>query len=52
MLVLHIGEATLAPPARFPDLWPVLFAALSCAHFCVFYLIVNVEQWRMKEKVE
>ena len=38
MLALHVVEATIAPPTRYPDLHSVAFAAYSCAHFCLAYL--------------
>jgi alpha-1,3-glucosyltransferase len=50
MLALHTCEAALAPPWRYPDLYPVLFAAFSCAHFCVFFVVGNYIQWTLVER--
>ena len=38
MLALHGLELLVTPPARYPDLHSVLFAAYSCGHFCAAYL--------------
>lgn len=43
---LHAGEALVAPPARYPDLWPALFALFGCANFALAYAGVSVLQWR------
>ena len=32
MLAIHLAEISLPPPARYPDLHSVAFAAYSCAH--------------------
>ena len=37
MLTLHALEATVTPPARYPDLHTVAFAAYSCIHFALAY---------------
>lgn len=39
MLVLHILDATLNPPARYPDLHAVAFAGYSCLHFVLAYAV-------------
>jgi alpha-1,3-glucosyltransferase len=49
MLVLHLLEASLAPPARYPDLHSVAFAAYSCAHFVAAYLGALLWQWRARD---
>ena len=38
MLAIHLAEVALPPPARYPDLHSVAFAAYSCAHLACFYL--------------
>lgn len=40
MLALHVLEATVPPPTRYPDLHSVAFAAYSCVHFGAAYLLV------------
>ena len=47
MLAIHLAEAALPPPARYPDLHSVAFAAYSCAHLVVFYLAAVYAQWRI-----
>lgn len=39
MIILHALEALLPPPARYPDLYPALFAIFGTAHFLLFYLL-------------
>ena len=48
MLALHSLAATISPPARYPDLHAVAFAAYSCAHFVLAYLALLVWQWRCR----
>ena len=47
MLLLHAAEALLPPPARYPDLYAVAFAAFSCAHLVLSYLACLYAQWRL-----
>ena len=47
MLALHAAEALVAPPARYPDLHAVLFAAYSCAHLVAAYAAAVYCQWRI-----
>ncbi|XP_030062756.1 dolichyl pyrophosphate Man9GlcNAc2 alpha-1,3-glucosyltransferase isoform X1 [Microcaecilia unicolor] len=42
MAVLTFTSATLIPPVRFPDLFPVLISCVSCAHFMVFLIYFNI----------
>ena len=47
MLAIHLAEVALPPPARYPDLHSVAFAAYSCAHLACFYLAAVYAQWRI-----
>ena len=47
MLAIHLVEATLSPPTRYPDLHSVAFAAYSCVHLVAFYLAAVYAQWRI-----
>ena len=47
MLALHAAEALVTPPARYPDLHSVLFAAYSCAHLVAAYVAIVYCQWRI-----
>jgi hypothetical protein len=38
MFILHILEATILPPSRLPDLYPVLWSFAGCGMFCLSYL--------------
>ncbi|XP_053549643.1 dolichyl pyrophosphate Man9GlcNAc2 alpha-1,3-glucosyltransferase [Bombina bombina] len=44
MAALTFVSAVLVPPRRFPDLFPVLVSAVSCAHFLIFLLYFNIVQ--------
>lgn len=39
MLALHVAEACIAPPQRYPDLYPALFALCGCGSFLLAYLL-------------
>lgn len=43
---LLIGAMVLKPPARYPDLWPVLISAASCLYFLLTLLQFHLYQWR------
>ena len=45
MLLLHALEALVTPPARYPDLHSVAFAAFSCVHFGLAYVAAVATQW-------
>ena len=47
MVLLHVTQATVPPPARYPDLFSVAFAAFSCLHFVVAYAFCVCVQWRL-----
>lgn len=36
MIFILIGFLTIKPPARFPDIWPLIMSVVSCAHIVVF----------------
>lgn len=42
MVLLHATQATVPPPARFPDLYPRLVSAWSCLQLCLAYGYVTV----------
>ena len=46
MALLHLLEAIVAPPPRYPDLYAVAFAAYSCVHFAAAYLGLILWQWQ------
>lgn len=53
MAGLHLAEATLAPPRRYPDIHAVAFSAYSCAHFVGAYaLLVWWLSWGADGEVE
>lgn len=51
ILLIHLLELTLSPPARYPDLYPVLNVLLSCGVFGCVWLWANKrlveEGWAM-----
>ncbi|XP_029473336.1 dolichyl pyrophosphate Man9GlcNAc2 alpha-1,3-glucosyltransferase isoform X3 [Rhinatrema bivittatum] len=42
MAILTFMSATLTPPLRFPDLFPVLVSVICCVHFLVFLIYFNI----------
>ena len=50
MVVLHLAEATLTPPSRYPDIHPVAFSAFACVHFVGAYLLVLAYMWKISPK--
>ena len=42
--VLTFLSLSVDPPARYPDLWPVLVSIYSCGHFTTFLLISHYWQ--------
>ncbi|XP_031553911.1 dolichyl pyrophosphate Man9GlcNAc2 alpha-1,3-glucosyltransferase-like [Actinia tenebrosa] len=46
-LGLHLAAATVKPPARYPDLYPVLISVYSCAHFILFFMYFNYLQFSL-----
>ncbi|XP_065184209.1 dolichyl pyrophosphate Man9GlcNAc2 alpha-1,3-glucosyltransferase-like [Sycon ciliatum] len=47
MLSLHALEATVVPPRRLPDLFPLVWAVFCCFHFCVFVLLLHNIQFSL-----
>lgn len=41
MAALHAAEALVAPPPRYPDLFPYLFCTFACAHFALALLALQ-----------
>ena len=39
MLVLHVLELYVQPPAKYPDLYPALFSIYGCANLAFIYLV-------------
>ena len=39
MLLLHLLEVAVTPPASLPDLFPVLWSVAGCGMFCVAWLV-------------
>ncbi|CAL4124291.1 unnamed protein product [Meganyctiphanes norvegica] len=48
LAVLSISSLTIAPPARYPDLFPVLISIYSCAHYCIFCVYFHYRQFKIK----
>lgn len=42
MGVLSLMSATVRPPQRLPDLFPVLVSSISCLHFLFFLAYFNI----------
>ena len=42
MVVLHIAAAIVVPPARYPDIFPALFAIFGFANLAVAYVYVII----------
>uniref|UniRef100_A0A8B9F384 Alpha-1,3-glucosyltransferase n=1 Tax=Amazona collaria TaxID=241587 RepID=A0A8B9F384_9PSIT len=42
MAVLSVMSATVHPPQRFPDLFPLAVSVVSCLHFMLFLVYFNV----------
>nr|XP_056701305.1 dolichyl pyrophosphate Man9GlcNAc2 alpha-1,3-glucosyltransferase [Euleptes europaea] len=50
MGILTLMSATLDPPQRLPDLFPVAVSAVSCLHFLFFLLYFNVIAiWELRD---
>lgn len=45
MILLNVGTFALEPPAKYPDLFPVLISLYSCGHFVIFFLYFNYKQF-------
>ncbi|KAJ8306127.1 hypothetical protein KUTeg_016672 [Tegillarca granosa] len=45
-VLLMVAMVTLKPPARLPDLYPVLISAYSCAHFLLFLVYFHIQQFQ------
>ena len=54
MLLLHVLHLTVAPPARYPDIYPLFFAVFSSVHFVLLYMygVLRQFQRRAEEAVE
>jgi len=47
MIVLHMAEATIPAPARYPDLYPALFAIYGAANFLFCYIVGLCKLWSL-----
>ena len=47
MLVLHGLEAVVAPPPRYPDLYPALFSLYGACNLLVVYVLGVTWQWSL-----
>ncbi|XP_071952540.1 dolichyl pyrophosphate Man9GlcNAc2 alpha-1,3-glucosyltransferase-like [Antedon mediterranea] len=45
MSILCISHLLVPPPARYPDIYPLLISAYSCAHFLVFFVYCHYLQF-------
>lgn len=45
MVILHVGEAYIPPPVRYPDLYPALFSIFGAVNFVIVYFIGVCLQW-------
>jgi alpha-1,3-glucosyltransferase len=52
MFVLHLLELSWQPPARYPDLYPALFAIFSAFNFFVLYVYHCLWLWMTNDEVE
>lgn len=48
VVILSIIGRFLKPPAKYPDLFPLLISVYSCGHFIAFYLYFNYKQFVYK----
>ncbi|XP_017883344.1 dolichyl pyrophosphate Man9GlcNAc2 alpha-1,3-glucosyltransferase isoform X1 [Ceratina calcarata] len=48
VVILSLISGFLKPPAKYPDLFPLLISVYSCGHFIVFYLYFNYKQFVCK----
>jgi hypothetical protein len=45
MIILHIMEAFVRPPEKYPDLYPALFSLFGAVNLIVIYCIGVYWQW-------
>ena len=43
-VLLTVGSVVLKPPARYPDLFPLLISVYSCVHFMAFFIYFSYRQ--------
>lgn len=51
-LVLFVVTLLFEPPAKYPDLYPLLVSVYSCVHFLGFFIYFNVKQLRIPQQFE
>lgn len=51
-VVLTLATLVLEPPARYPDLFPLLISVYSCVHFIGFFIYFNVQQLKIPQQFE
>ncbi|XP_023021267.2 ALG6 alpha-1,3-glucosyltransferase garnysstan [Leptinotarsa decemlineata] len=49
---LFFASLVFKPPARYPDLYPLLISTYSCIHFIGFFIYFNVKQLRIPQQFE
>lgn len=47
--VIHLAQAFVAPPARYPHIHDYVFAAYSCGHFLLALVYCTYWQWTVHE---
>lgn len=52
MVVLHLLEALVPPPPRYPDIYPALFSIFGACNLCTIYLLVLYWQFSLNSPVE
>ncbi|KAJ1912268.1 Glucosyltransferase-like protein [Tieghemiomyces parasiticus] len=45
--VIHLMDALVQPPARYPHIYIVINVIFSCGMFCLFYLYLNYRQFHL-----
>ena len=46
MVTLHVCELVLAPPQRYPDIYPAVFSIFGAANLCVAYVYFTAWLYR------
>ena len=49
LVVIHVVQATVKAPARYPHIHDYLFAAYSCGHFLLALAYATYWQWTSSE---
>jgi len=46
-VILTFCAIALRPPAKYPDLWPLIISVYSCIHFILFLIYFNFSQFML-----